>query len=175
MYFFFFFPPSDLEGAADAAIERRNEGEISTVLSHCSPATDRTLVERLNRAKLTATKKWTRTSCDFGRCQIVIRSALSLSSAHSVGHFRGLWACVMKFHYKMHLMRRTLQETLWITIGWKKKESMSSSWIHSFIFTKTAVMPHFLYLLIVIHRSWCLYKWISSTSCLFYNLESNQL
>ncbi|XP_053493194.1 vacuolar protein sorting-associated protein 16 homolog [Ictalurus furcatus] len=47
----------DLEGAADAAIERRNEGEISTILSRCSPTTDRLLVERLNRAKATATKK----------------------------------------------------------------------------------------------------------------------
>uniref|UniRef100_A0A4W4FEL3 Vacuolar protein sorting-associated protein 16 homolog n=1 Tax=Electrophorus electricus TaxID=8005 RepID=A0A4W4FEL3_ELEEL len=47
----------DLEGAADAAIERRNEGEIGAVLSRCSPATDRALVERLNRAKATAAKK----------------------------------------------------------------------------------------------------------------------
>uniref|UniRef100_A0AAR2K6F3 Vacuolar protein sorting-associated protein 16 homolog n=1 Tax=Pygocentrus nattereri TaxID=42514 RepID=A0AAR2K6F3_PYGNA len=47
----------DLEGAADAAIERRNDGEISTVLSRCSPSTDRALVERLNRAKATAAKK----------------------------------------------------------------------------------------------------------------------
>ncbi|XP_066522510.1 vacuolar protein sorting-associated protein 16 homolog [Hoplias malabaricus] len=47
----------DMEGAADAAIERRNEGEISTVLSRCSPTTDRALVERLNRAKTTAAKK----------------------------------------------------------------------------------------------------------------------
>ncbi|XP_076871793.1 vacuolar protein sorting-associated protein 16 homolog isoform X2 [Brachyhypopomus gauderio] len=47
----------DLEGAADTAIERRNEGEIITVLSRCSPATDRSLIERLHRAKATATKK----------------------------------------------------------------------------------------------------------------------
>uniref|UniRef100_A0A8B9HT77 Vacuolar protein sorting-associated protein 16 homolog n=1 Tax=Astyanax mexicanus TaxID=7994 RepID=A0A8B9HT77_ASTMX len=47
----------DMEGAADAAIERRNEGEISTILSRCSPTTDRALVERLNRAKSTAAKK----------------------------------------------------------------------------------------------------------------------
>ena len=32
---------SDLEEAADAAIERRNEVEISTVLSRCSITTDR--------------------------------------------------------------------------------------------------------------------------------------
>ncbi|XP_030637560.1 vacuolar protein sorting-associated protein 16 homolog isoform X1 [Chanos chanos] len=47
----------DLEGAADAAIERRSEAEISTVLSRCSPTTDRALVERLNRARATAAKK----------------------------------------------------------------------------------------------------------------------
>lgn len=52
-----FSPFSDLEGAAEAAIERRNEGEISTVLSRCSPTTDRVLVERLNRARTTAAKK----------------------------------------------------------------------------------------------------------------------
>ncbi|XP_041937037.1 vacuolar protein sorting-associated protein 16 homolog [Alosa sapidissima] len=40
----------DLEGAADAAIERRNESEISTVLSRCSASTDRAVMERLNRA-----------------------------------------------------------------------------------------------------------------------------
>lgn len=39
----------DLEGAADAAIERRNESEMGAVLSRCS-ATDRLLIERLNRA-----------------------------------------------------------------------------------------------------------------------------
>lgn len=40
---------SDLEGAADAAIERRNESEIGVILSRCS-ASDRLLIERLNRA-----------------------------------------------------------------------------------------------------------------------------
>uniref|UniRef100_A0A674D238 Vacuolar protein sorting-associated protein 16 homolog n=1 Tax=Salmo trutta TaxID=8032 RepID=A0A674D238_SALTR len=40
-----------------AAIERRSEGEISTVLSRCSPTTDRALLERLNRARSTAAKK----------------------------------------------------------------------------------------------------------------------
>uniref|UniRef100_A0A8K9X9R5 Vacuolar protein sorting-associated protein 16 homolog n=1 Tax=Oncorhynchus mykiss TaxID=8022 RepID=A0A8K9X9R5_ONCMY len=44
-------------GAAEAAIERRSEGEISTVLSRCSPTTDRALLERLNRARSTAAKK----------------------------------------------------------------------------------------------------------------------
>ncbi|KAG9349381.1 hypothetical protein JZ751_027824, partial [Albula glossodonta] len=43
----------ELEGAADVAIERRNEGEISLVLSRCSPTTDRALLERLNRARST--------------------------------------------------------------------------------------------------------------------------
>uniref|UniRef100_A0A4W5LH68 Vacuolar protein sorting-associated protein 16 homolog n=1 Tax=Hucho hucho TaxID=62062 RepID=A0A4W5LH68_9TELE len=47
----------DLEGAAEAAIDRRSEGEISTVLSRCSPTTDRALLERLNRARSTASKK----------------------------------------------------------------------------------------------------------------------
>lgn len=57
LFIYYYFSLSDLEGAADAAIERRNEGEISTILSRCSPTTDRLLVERLNRAKATATKK----------------------------------------------------------------------------------------------------------------------
>lgn len=47
----------DLESATEAAIERRNESEISTVLSRCSATTDQALMERLNRAKATATKK----------------------------------------------------------------------------------------------------------------------
>ncbi|XP_061909972.1 vacuolar protein sorting-associated protein 16 homolog [Entelurus aequoreus] len=47
---------SDLEGAADAAIERRNESEITTVMARCS-ATDRLLMERLHRAKLSIAKK----------------------------------------------------------------------------------------------------------------------
>ncbi|KAM4559885.1 vacuolar protein sorting-associated protein 16 homolog isoform 2-T2 [Odontesthes bonariensis] len=47
---------SDLEGAADAAIERRNDTEMGAVLSRCS-ASDRQLIERLNRARVTAVKK----------------------------------------------------------------------------------------------------------------------
>lgn len=47
----------DLESATEAAIERRNESEIITILSRCSAATDVILVERLNRAKATAAKK----------------------------------------------------------------------------------------------------------------------
>ncbi|XP_061572203.1 vacuolar protein sorting-associated protein 16 homolog isoform X2 [Cololabis saira] len=46
----------DLEGAADAAIERRSEAEIGAVLSRCS-ASDRLLVDRLNRGRATAAKK----------------------------------------------------------------------------------------------------------------------
>uniref|UniRef100_A0A8C9W9H2 Vacuolar protein sorting-associated protein 16 homolog n=1 Tax=Scleropages formosus TaxID=113540 RepID=A0A8C9W9H2_SCLFO len=47
----------DLEGAAEAAIERRSEGEVSLVLSRCSATTDRTIVDRLNRARAAAAKK----------------------------------------------------------------------------------------------------------------------
>ncbi|XP_075898377.1 vacuolar protein sorting-associated protein 16 homolog isoform X1 [Nelusetta ayraudi] len=44
---------SDLEGAADAAIERRNDLEMGAVLSRCL-ASDRLLIDRLNRARATA-------------------------------------------------------------------------------------------------------------------------
>uniref|UniRef100_A0AAY4C2L1 Vacuolar protein sorting-associated protein 16 homolog n=1 Tax=Denticeps clupeoides TaxID=299321 RepID=A0AAY4C2L1_9TELE len=47
----------DLEGAAEAAIERRSEAEISMVLSRCLSTTDRGLVDRLNRARSTTAKK----------------------------------------------------------------------------------------------------------------------
>uniref|UniRef100_A0A671YX13 Vacuolar protein sorting-associated protein 16 homolog n=1 Tax=Sparus aurata TaxID=8175 RepID=A0A671YX13_SPAAU len=47
---------SDLEGAADAAIERKNESEIGVVLSRCS-ASDRLLIDRLNRARALTAKK----------------------------------------------------------------------------------------------------------------------
>ncbi|XP_070786464.1 vacuolar protein sorting-associated protein 16 homolog isoform X2 [Enoplosus armatus] len=47
---------SDLEGAADAAIERKNESEMGVVLSRCS-ASDRLLIDRLNRARASAAKK----------------------------------------------------------------------------------------------------------------------
>lgn len=50
------FFSSDLEGAADAAIERRNEAEIGVVLSRCS-ASDCLLVDRLNRARSSTVKK----------------------------------------------------------------------------------------------------------------------
>ncbi|XP_053710032.1 vacuolar protein sorting-associated protein 16 homolog isoform X1 [Synchiropus splendidus] len=46
----------DLEGAADAAIERRNQTEMGTVLARCS-ASDRLLIEKLNRAKSSVAKK----------------------------------------------------------------------------------------------------------------------
>uniref|UniRef100_A0A3B5MQQ9 Vacuolar protein sorting-associated protein 16 homolog n=1 Tax=Xiphophorus couchianus TaxID=32473 RepID=A0A3B5MQQ9_9TELE len=46
----------DLEGAADAAIERRNESEMGAVLSRCS-ASDRLLMDKLNRARVATAKK----------------------------------------------------------------------------------------------------------------------
>ncbi|XP_058476659.1 vacuolar protein sorting-associated protein 16 homolog isoform X1 [Solea solea] len=46
----------DLEGAADAAIERRNDSEMGAVLSRCS-ASDCLLIDRLNRARVSASKK----------------------------------------------------------------------------------------------------------------------
>ncbi|KAF7644451.1 hypothetical protein LDENG_00221780 [Lucifuga dentata] len=46
----------DLEGAADAAIERRNEAEMGAVLSRCSTS-DCLLIDKLNRAKSAAAKK----------------------------------------------------------------------------------------------------------------------
>lgn len=47
---------SDLEGAADAAIERKNDSEMGAVLSRCS-ASDRLLMDRLNRARASAARK----------------------------------------------------------------------------------------------------------------------
>ncbi|CAM9108602.1 unnamed protein product [Lampetra planeri] len=47
---------SDLEGAADAAIERRNEAEMAAVLSRC-PTSERLLIDRLTRAKSSAARK----------------------------------------------------------------------------------------------------------------------
>ncbi|XP_039885922.1 vacuolar protein sorting-associated protein 16 homolog isoform X1 [Simochromis diagramma] len=46
----------DLEGAADAAIERRNEAEIGAVLSRCS-VSNSLVIERLNRARAAIAKK----------------------------------------------------------------------------------------------------------------------
>uniref|UniRef100_A0A3B4F0V9 Vacuolar protein sorting-associated protein 16 homolog n=1 Tax=Pundamilia nyererei TaxID=303518 RepID=A0A3B4F0V9_9CICH len=46
----------DLEGAADAAIERRNEAEIGAVLSRCS-ASNSLVIERLNQARAAIAKK----------------------------------------------------------------------------------------------------------------------
>uniref|UniRef100_I3KMA4 Vacuolar protein sorting-associated protein 16 homolog n=1 Tax=Oreochromis niloticus TaxID=8128 RepID=I3KMA4_ORENI len=46
----------DLEGAADAAIERRNEAEMGAVLSRCSPSNS-LVIERLNRARAAIAKK----------------------------------------------------------------------------------------------------------------------
>ncbi|KAM6989130.1 vacuolar protein sorting-associated protein 16 homolog [Passerculus sandwichensis] len=47
----------DLEQAAEAAMERKNEAEMSLVLSRCSPGTDGALAERLNRARAQLLKK----------------------------------------------------------------------------------------------------------------------
>uniref|UniRef100_A0A3Q3FK84 Vacuolar protein sorting-associated protein 16 homolog n=1 Tax=Labrus bergylta TaxID=56723 RepID=A0A3Q3FK84_9LABR len=47
---------SDLEGAAEAAIERKNESEMGAVLSRCS-SSDRLLIDRLNRARTSLAKK----------------------------------------------------------------------------------------------------------------------
>ncbi|KAK5607500.1 Vacuolar protein sorting-associated protein 16 [Crenichthys baileyi] len=46
----------DLEGAADAAIERRNDLELGAVLSRCSTS-DVLLMDKLNRARASAAKK----------------------------------------------------------------------------------------------------------------------
>uniref|UniRef100_A0A8C5FEP7 Vacuolar protein sorting-associated protein 16 homolog n=1 Tax=Gadus morhua TaxID=8049 RepID=A0A8C5FEP7_GADMO len=50
----------DVEGAADAAIERRSEAEIGTVISHCSSSSSssqRLLLDKLQRALTTANRK----------------------------------------------------------------------------------------------------------------------
>lgn len=50
-------PNRDLEQAAEAAIERKNEAEMSLVLSRCSAGTDSTVAEKLNRARAQLLKK----------------------------------------------------------------------------------------------------------------------
>ncbi|XP_065519120.1 vacuolar protein sorting-associated protein 16 homolog isoform X1 [Lathamus discolor] len=47
----------DLDQAADAAIEHKNETEMSFVLSKCSASTDAAVVEKLNRARAQLLKK----------------------------------------------------------------------------------------------------------------------
>lgn len=47
----------DLEQAADAAIEHKNEAEMNLVLSKCSAATDSAVMEKLNRARAQLLKK----------------------------------------------------------------------------------------------------------------------
>uniref|UniRef100_A0A803XUY8 Vacuolar protein sorting-associated protein 16 homolog n=1 Tax=Meleagris gallopavo TaxID=9103 RepID=A0A803XUY8_MELGA len=47
----------DLEQAADAAIEHKNETEMNLVLSKCSATTDGAVVEKLNRARAQLLKK----------------------------------------------------------------------------------------------------------------------
>lgn len=51
------FAPRDLEQAADAAIEHKNEAEMNLVLSKCSAATDSAVMEKLNRARAQLLKK----------------------------------------------------------------------------------------------------------------------
>ncbi|XP_062491531.1 vacuolar protein sorting-associated protein 16 homolog, partial [Pezoporus occidentalis] len=47
----------DLEQAADAAIEHKNESEMNFVLSKCSASTDAAVAEKLNRARAQLLKK----------------------------------------------------------------------------------------------------------------------
>ncbi|KAM4672697.1 vacuolar protein sorting-associated protein 16 homolog isoform 5-T5 [Amazona ochrocephala] len=47
----------DLDQAADAAIEHKNEAEMSFVLSKCSASTDAAVAEKLNRARAQLLKK----------------------------------------------------------------------------------------------------------------------
>ncbi|KAG2459302.1 VPS16 protein, partial [Polypterus senegalus] len=47
----------EVEQAADIAIERKNENDLNLVLSRCNQSTDRSLVERLNKARSGANKK----------------------------------------------------------------------------------------------------------------------
>ncbi|XP_054247660.1 vacuolar protein sorting-associated protein 16 homolog isoform X2 [Indicator indicator] len=47
----------DLDQAADAAIEHKNETEMNFVLSKCSPSTDAAVAEKLNRARVQLLKK----------------------------------------------------------------------------------------------------------------------
>ncbi|RMC14609.1 hypothetical protein DUI87_09707 [Hirundo rustica rustica] len=47
----------DLEQAAEAAVERRNEAEMSLVLSRCTAGTDGAVAEKLNRARAQLLKK----------------------------------------------------------------------------------------------------------------------
>lgn len=47
----------DVAQAADVAIERRNEAELSLVLSHCTGATDGATADKIQRARAQAQKK----------------------------------------------------------------------------------------------------------------------
>lgn len=47
----------DLEQAADAAIEHKNEAEMNFVLSKCGAGTEATVAEKLNRARAQLLKK----------------------------------------------------------------------------------------------------------------------
>lgn len=47
----------DLDQAADAAIEHKNEAEMSFVLSKCGASTDAAVAEKLTRARAQLLKK----------------------------------------------------------------------------------------------------------------------
>ncbi|XP_032879449.1 vacuolar protein sorting-associated protein 16 homolog [Amblyraja radiata] len=47
----------DLEQAVEVATERKNESELNTILSKCTPATDQRIVEKINAAKTQILKK----------------------------------------------------------------------------------------------------------------------
>lgn len=47
----------DLDQAADAAIEHKNETEMNFVLSKCTASTDAAVAEKLNRARAQLLKK----------------------------------------------------------------------------------------------------------------------
>ncbi|KAK7877787.1 hypothetical protein WMY93_031547 [Mugilogobius chulae] len=72
----------DLEGAADAAIERRNEAEMGAVLSRC-PASNRQLMERLQRASAKKTclrlSDLSRPVCTCRDLSAPVRTCLRLS------------------------------------------------------------------------------------------------
>ncbi|XP_069790601.1 vacuolar protein sorting-associated protein 16 homolog [Narcine bancroftii] len=47
----------DLDQAVEVATERKNESELNTILSKCTPATDQLILEKINRAKAQILKK----------------------------------------------------------------------------------------------------------------------
>lgn len=124
----------DMEGAAEAAIERRNESEISTVLARCSTTSDHLLMERLNRAKATVAKKW---ACTFlprlvrmhllpnnePLCTILLHNAARSRICFWLCK-RPLW-CNGTFSWKFC----TLKELSWV----EKKPDSNKMWHVSFL------------------------------------------